>query len=75
MNTAVLVHQPILASHNEQINAVLMALTALRRGDATVRLPLTGEGTFGKLSEVFNDLVEQSATMADEASAALAGRR
>ena len=66
MNTAVLVHQPILASHNEQINAVLMALTALRRGDATVRLPVTGEGTFGKLSEVFNDLVEQSATMADE---------
>ena len=66
MNTAVLVHQPILASHNEQMNAVLMALTALRRGDATVRLPVTGEGTFGKLSEVFNDLVEQSATMADE---------
>ena len=66
MNTAVLVHQPILSSHNEQMNAVLMALTALRRGDATVRLPVTGEGTFGKVSEVFNDLVEQSATMADE---------
>ena len=66
MNTAVLVHQPILSSHNEQMNAVLMALTALRRGDPTVRLPVTGEGTFGKVSEVFNELVEQSATMAEE---------
>src|SRR5688572_16427845 len=66
MNTAVLVHQPILATHAEQMNAVLMALTALRRGDAAVRLPVTGEGTFGKLAEVFNDFVEQSATMADE---------
>ena len=41
MNTAVLVHQPVLASHNEQMNAVLMALTALRRGDATIRLPVS----------------------------------
>ena len=44
MNTAVLVHQPVLALHSEQMNAILMALSALRRGDATVRLPLTGEG-------------------------------
>ena len=66
MNTAVLVHPPILATHNEQMNAILTALTALKRGDASIRLPLTAEGTFGKVSEVFNDLVEQSATMADE---------
>jgi methyl-accepting chemotaxis protein len=66
MNTAVLVHQPVLTSQNEQMNAVLSALTALRRGDASVRLPVTGDGTFGKVSEVFNDLVEQSATMAGE---------
>jgi HAMP domain-containing protein/signal transduction histidine kinase/DNA-binding response OmpR family regulator len=66
MNSAVVVHQPILTSHGEQMNAILAALSALRRGDATVRLPVSGEGTFGKVSEVFNELVDQSATMADE---------
>src|SRR5512134_3722964 len=66
MSTAMLVHQPILASHNEQMNAILTVLAALKRGDATVRLPVTADGTFSKVSEVFNELVEQSATMADE---------
>jgi HAMP domain-containing protein/signal transduction histidine kinase/DNA-binding response OmpR family regulator len=68
MNSAVLAHTPVLASHGEQMNAILMALTALRRGDATVRLPVTGEGAFGRVSEVFNELVEQSATLAEEVS-------
>src|SRR5262245_42430901 len=69
MNSAVVVHQPQptpAVSHGEQMNAILIALSALRRGDATVRLPVTVEGTFGKVSEVFNELVEQSATMAEE---------
>jgi HAMP domain-containing protein/signal transduction histidine kinase/CheY-like chemotaxis protein len=66
MNTAVLVQQPMLATPADQMNAVLMALTALRRGDANVRLPVTGEGTFGKVAEVFNDLVEQSAALSEE---------
>jgi HAMP domain-containing protein/signal transduction histidine kinase/DNA-binding response OmpR family regulator len=66
MNTAVLVHQPVIASQGDQMNAILMALSALRRGDASVRLPVTGDGAFGKVSEVFNELVEQSATLADE---------
>src|SRR5688572_1844065 len=66
MNTAVLVHQPVVASQSDQMNAILLALSSLRRGDATVRLPVTGEGAFGKVSEVFNELVEQSATLADE---------
>src|SRR4051812_30969559 len=65
-NSPVVAHQPILSGHGEQMNAILLALAALRRGDATVRLPMTGEGTFGKVSEVFNELVEQSATLADE---------
>src|SRR5689334_18091508 len=68
VNSPVVAHQPTLVSQNEQMNAILMALSALRRGDATVRLPVTGEGTFGKVSEVFNELVEQSATMAEEIS-------
>ena len=66
MNSAVVAHQPMLPSHSEQMNAILIALSALRRGDATARLPVTVEGTFGKVSEVFNELVEQSATMAEE---------
>src|SRR5688572_20645919 len=66
MNTAVLVHQPVVASQSDQMNAILLALSSLRRGDATVRLPVTSEGAFGKVSEVFNELVEQSATLADE---------
>src|SRR4026207_1009039 len=35
-------------------------------GDAKARLPYHGAGAFGKVAEVFNDLVEQSAMMADE---------
>ena len=34
MSSAVLVHSPVISSHSEQMNAILMALTALRRGDA-----------------------------------------
>ncbi len=42
------------------------ALTALKRGDATARLPLSGSPAFGRVAEVFNDLVDQNAAMADE---------
>ena len=64
MNTAVLVHQPVLASQGDQMNAILMALSALRRGDATVRLPVTGEGAFGKVTDMLQrvrELSEQAA--------------
>jgi HAMP domain-containing protein/signal transduction histidine kinase/CheY-like chemotaxis protein len=47
---------------------ILTALTQLKRGDAKVRLPYHGAGAFGKVAEVFNDLVEQSAMMAEEVS-------
>src|SRR4051812_29565201 len=42
------------------------ALTALKRGDASARLPMSGAGAFGKVAEVFNDLVDQNAAMAEE---------
>ncbi|HZF31950.1 MAG TPA: HAMP domain-containing protein, partial [Gammaproteobacteria bacterium] len=48
------------------MSLILGALSALRRGDSKVRLPLTGIGTFGRVADVFNDLVEQNAAMADE---------
>ena len=45
---------------------LLTALTQLRRGDSTARLPATWEGVAGKVADVFNDIVEQNSTMASE---------
>src|SRR5690606_20988100 len=50
----------------EELSALLEALTALKRGDATVRLPSHWEGLTGKVADVFNDVVEQNAAMAGE---------
>ena len=51
---------------SQELTSLLTALTALRKGDATVRLPLHWQGLAGKVADVFNDVVEQNATMADE---------
>ncbi|MEC5387883.1 HAMP domain-containing protein [Uliginosibacterium sp. H3] len=61
----VLEDQSVLAS-SEAMSLMLTALTSLRRGDAKVRLPVNAAGLFGKVAEVFNDLVEQNAAMAEE---------
>ena len=58
-------HATLLAPA-EELAALLTALTALRRGDATVRLPVTWSGLPGKVADVFNDVVEQNANMAAE---------
>ena len=50
----------------QELTALLAALTALKRGDASVRLPQHWTGLAGKLADVFNDVVEQNATMAGE---------
>src|SRR5947199_348242 len=50
----------------EELSALLNALTALRKGDATVRLPATWTGLQGKVADAFNDVVEQNANMAAE---------
>ena len=55
-----------LTVHDRETATLLAALTQLRRGDAGVRLPLHWSGLHGKVAEVFNDLVEQNATMAEE---------
>ena len=52
--------------HDRETALLLSALTQLRRGDASVRLPLHWSGLHGKVAEVFTDLVEQNATMAEE---------
>ncbi|HEX5066221.1 MAG TPA: HAMP domain-containing protein, partial [Myxococcota bacterium] len=41
-------------------------LVALRRGDASARLPVSGSAGFGRVADVFNDLVEQNVAMAEE---------
>jgi HAMP domain-containing protein/signal transduction histidine kinase/CheY-like chemotaxis protein len=50
----------------QEMSQLLSALTNLRRGDSTVRLPVHWEGVAGKVADVFNDVVEQNAMMAAE---------
>src|SRR2546430_6834754 len=66
MNQPVLAAESQALSHAEEMMLILTALTQLKRGDAKARLPYHGAGAFGKVAEVFNDLVEQSSMMADE---------
>ncbi|RZI83890.1 MAG: HAMP domain-containing protein, partial [Rubrivivax sp.] len=53
-------------SAEQELSTLLTALTALRRGDASVRLPRHWDGIAGKVADVFNDVVEQNETMAQE---------
>src|SRR6187455_1691110 len=68
MNQPAVAHESQAVIHADEMTLILTALTQLKRGDAKVRLPYHGAGAFGKVAEVFNDLVEQSAMMADELS-------
>ena len=49
-----------------ELHELLTALTALRRGDASVRLPHHWPGVAGRVAEAFNDVVEQNASMTEE---------
>src|SRR5687768_14875162 len=55
-----------VGSGSEELASLLSALTALRRGDASVRLPSDWSGLHGRVAEVFNDVVERNAEMAHE---------
>src|SRR2546426_3138532 len=50
----------------QEARALLAALTALRQGDGSVRLPVEWTGVQGKIAETFNDVVELNERMADE---------
>src|SRR5437762_515983 len=50
----------------QELSVLLAALTALRKGDASVRLPVHWPGLSGKVADVFNEVVELNATMAAE---------
>src|SRR6266566_9561814 len=45
---------------------MLSALTALKRGDFSVRLPVEWTGLAGKIADTFNDVIELNERMADE---------
>ncbi|HSW05482.1 HAMP domain-containing protein, partial [Aquabacterium sp.] len=50
----------------EPLHTLLTALIALRKGDASVRLPHHWLGVSGRVADAFNDVVEQNANMAEE---------
>ena len=45
-------------SEPAEMTALFEALTRLRRGDASVRLPLDWTGVAGKVADAFNEVVE-----------------
>src|SRR5215467_10395443 len=45
---------------------LLNALTALKKGDFSVRLPVEWTGVAGKVADTFNDVVEMNQRMARE---------
>jgi HAMP domain-containing protein/signal transduction histidine kinase/DNA-binding response OmpR family regulator len=47
---------------------LLTALTALKQGDSSVRLPVEWSGMQGKLAETFNEVVDLNERMAEELS-------
>jgi HAMP domain-containing protein len=50
----------------DEITVILGALSALKRGDASVRLPAEWHGVLGRVADVFNDVVERNQRMAQE---------
>src|SRR5712671_5398594 len=56
------------AGTNESLDTrlLLTALTALKKGDFSVRLPLDWTGTAGKIADAFNDVIERNERMAGE---------
>ncbi|HZM35349.1 MAG TPA: HAMP domain-containing protein, partial [Burkholderiales bacterium] len=66
MNTVVNPAESAAHVHAEELTQVLSALMALRRGDASVRLPYGGAGVFGRIAEVYNDLAERSGELSQE---------
>ncbi len=54
------------APHTLDTTVLLTALSALKRGDFTVRLPMDWTGLAGKVADTFNDVVELNQRMARE---------
>ncbi|HEX3059613.1 MAG TPA: HAMP domain-containing protein, partial [Usitatibacter sp.] len=57
---------PEMMFTSQEVRALLTALSGLKQGDSTVRLPVEWTGMQGKLAETFNEVVELNARMAGE---------
>src|SRR5262249_31772119 len=55
------------ASRNDELQAVLLGLKALRDGDRSVRLPANWTGTAGEVARTFNAIVERDGLAAHDA--------
>jgi hypothetical protein len=55
-----------VASEQIDLQALLLALNSLRKGDFTARLPATWVGLGGKVGDVFNDVMDQLERMTSE---------
>ncbi len=51
---------------SDEMTLILGALNALKRGDASVRLPVEWAGVSGRVADVFNEVVERNQRMAHE---------
>ncbi len=60
------VHLDQSADSKGELVALLYALTALRKGEAGVRLPSDWDGIAGKVADAFNDVIEMNERMAEE---------
>ncbi|HYY15490.1 MAG TPA: hypothetical protein VE965_02395, partial [Gammaproteobacteria bacterium] len=55
-----------LGNEREVMLTTLTALNALKRGDASARLPLEWTGLAGKVADTFNEVIELNARLATE---------
>src|SRR5213595_2646324 len=58
--------QTAVTNGDIDIKLLLTALTALKKGDFSIRLPLDWNGTAGKIADAFNDVIERHEKMANE---------
>jgi HAMP domain-containing protein/signal transduction histidine kinase/DNA-binding response OmpR family regulator len=54
------------AVRESEMKTLLAALTALKKGNSSVRLPVEWTGLSGKVAEAFNEVVEMNQRMAEE---------
>src|SRR5882762_8020620 len=66
LTSDVLVGGGLLASETKYKKDLLAALTALRKGDFSVRLPVDWPGLDGKLADTFNDVIELTERLSSE---------
>src|SRR5213595_1541277 len=58
------IQEPVTDTLNDR--QLLTALTALKRGDFSVRLPIEWTGLAGKIADSFNEVIELNERMANE---------